>query len=315
LSRHIAQCHQKKNTNNTKKRQDDSQKQHDDLQKQQDDLQKTLDDLQKNQNESQKHLYFTNDKNIVCNYCNKTFTRKNNMIRHIDKYCKIKKKIDEDKENIFNKLLEEMSIIKQQNKKIIKENMDIKKENKHLKNNIVIKKNNTTNNTINNTTNNTQINNNIQLVAFGKEDLSQIDDKVVSVILKKGFMSVPKLIEYIHFNKNNPENHNIYIPNLTQPYSIIFNGIKWNVMNRDEILDQLYDEKNHFLEIKFRELEKTLGDVAVKKFGRYLESNDEKFVKNKIMDEAKLILYNKKNIPIETKKKYIKDDNCLIKNN
>ena len=68
---------------------------------------------------------------------------------------------------------------------------------------------NTQNIGIQNIQNNIQ--NNIKIYAYGKEDLSHILEKDFKNILNKGFKSVPNLVEYIHSNKNKPENHNIYI--------------------------------------------------------------------------------------------------------
>ena len=70
---------------------------------------------------------------------------------------------------------------------------------------------------------NKQINNNtIKLVAFGNEDLSYITDTVCKKILNKGYMSVPGLIEHVHFDKNKPENHNIYVSNMRNNNVMIF---------------------------------------------------------------------------------------------
>src|SRR5690606_9017231 len=40
-------------------------------------------------------------KDNICMYCNKNFTRKDNLNRHIQYFCKIKKKQDDQKELIF----------------------------------------------------------------------------------------------------------------------------------------------------------------------------------------------------------------------
>ena len=85
-------------------------------------------------------------------------------MRHIDNYCKARKDAEKQKEDIFNKLVEQMKrqneVIEQMQKQIL----DIQKENKEMKRKLVI--NNTVNNTKYKNCNNTQINNNIQLVAF-----------------------------------------------------------------------------------------------------------------------------------------------------
>ena len=64
-------------------------------------------------------------------------------------------------------------------------------------------------------------------------------------------MSVPKLIEHVHFNKNEPNNHNVYIPNMRSKYTMTYNGNKWNLSNQSAIISQLFDDKNIFLEDKY----------------------------------------------------------------
>ena len=243
----------------------------------------------------------TNTQKFICNYCTKVFTRNSSLVRHIDNYCKARKDAEKQKEDIFNKLVEQMErqneVIEQMQKQIL----DIQKENKELKRKLVI--NNTVNNTKNKNCNNTQINNNIQLVAFGEEDLLQISDDVSKIILNKGFMSVPRLVEHVHFNKNMPDNHNVYIPNMKSRYAMTFNGCKWNLLSKQQIIEQLFDDKNIFLEDKYKELQDALSSTTKKKFTRYVENYCEKEIKKNILDEIKLILYNNKNIPIETRKR------------
>ena len=188
-------------------------------------------------------------------------------------------------------------IIQDMQKQILK----IQKENNELKHQINI-------NTKTKICNNTQIINNIQLIAFGKEDLLQISDNVCKLILNKGFMSVPRLIQHVHFNKNMPNNHNVYIPNMRSKYAMAFNGNKWNLSNQSEIIAQLFDDKNIFLEDKYEELKNVLSAVTKKKFTRYTNNYFKQEVINNILDEIKLILYNNKNIPLDTRKK-IKRDN------
>lgn len=46
-------------------------------------------------------------------------------------------------------------------------------------------------------------------------------------------MSIPTLIENIHFNKNTPENHNIIIKNNRSKVVKVFNGQEWKTMDED----------------------------------------------------------------------------------
>ena len=52
-------------------------------------------------------------------------------------------------------------------------------------------------------------------------------------------MCIPNLIKRIHFDPKKPENHNIYISNIKNKYVMIYDGIKWNLHNRDETIEGL----------------------------------------------------------------------------
>jgi hypothetical protein len=128
-----------------------------------------------------------NTSNLTCKYCNKIYTRKDVLLRHINERCKIKKTHD-------NKIIEENNKLIEQNIKIndqlIEQNIKInklKEENEELKNIVTFNKvsnlNKNSHNTVNNigntnNTNNTNIaniqNNNNFIVNFGSEDLSKL---------------------------------------------------------------------------------------------------------------------------------------------
>ena len=137
-----------------------------------------------------------------CFYCKKYYSSNSNMNKHMNKVCKVKIEHDNEKEDIYKKLLDDMN-------KLQSKVYNLEKENKELKSSMTISNAKTVNNTINNNT----INNTFKLTAFGKEDLSFIVDEASKKILHKGFRSIPVLTKYTHFNKNKPEFHNIYISN------------------------------------------------------------------------------------------------------
>ena len=187
-------------------------------------------------------------------------------------------------------------------------------ENKILKKQVNINNNKTKNINSHYTQNiqNTQNINNIKLVAFGEEDLTYISEKICKFFLKKGFQSVPQFIEHIHFNKNKPENHNVYIPNMKDLYAMIFDGKRWNLKEKEEIINQLFDDKESFLEEKYQEYFDNLDEITKKKFKRFLEhSNTE--TKKKLKNEIKLLIYNKRHVAINTKKNMNNEDNELLK--
>ena len=59
--------------------------------------------------------------------------------------------------------------------------------------------------------------------------------------MNKGFKSVPKLIEEIHFNDEKPENKNIMIPNKKENLVKVFQGDKWIYKNKRTLVARTKD--------------------------------------------------------------------------
>ena len=244
-------------------------------------------------------------KKFKCNHCDKYFSRADALSRHIDKYCKIKLSQESQKEIIFQKLLEEMQIIRKQNDLMIEKNKELTNEISIIKNKNFNKKN-INNGTIN--TNNTldqsnNINYNIQLVAYGKEDYDKLTEKEYKIIINKGYKSIQEMVKSLHFHKNRPENHNIYISNIRDNYVMIYDGNKWELRNRKETIEELYIAKKDILVDKFDELLNKLPEYAIDKFERFINDEQDDKIKERILEELKLILYNNKNIPLKTKER------------
>lgn len=234
---------------------------------------------------------------LMCRYCNRIFSRKDVLNRHLVDRCKVKKSMDSAKEQLFQKLLTECEelkgIVKTQDERIKaleKEKSDTKQIIGHQTNTHIQTQNNILN---------------IKLVAYGKEDLSSIPDQVYKQLIMKGFMSVPALVEKVHFDKNKPENQNIYISNIRDDYVLIYDGEDWKLFDKKETLDGLYDEKVYILENKFNELIKDLPEQVITKFKRFLDKAENDDTKDGIKKELKLMLYNYRKM-VESTRKQIK---------
>lgn len=254
----------------------------------------------------------------TCEYCGKTFSRHYILTTHITTVCgpnrnqnkrDVKEDIIDEKPadsikdiiikmqshiiNLENELKNTQNELKdtknelKDTRSVIKE---IKSNGKYDVKGNLVQGNMNTQNTVNN------IQNNIKIIAYGKEDLSYISDENYRMILNKGFKSVPQLVEYIHFNENKPENQNIKINNMRDNHVLMFDGNNWQLGDRDEILGNLIDNKADILDEKFDELLDTLDEGTIKKFKRFLDQKDDDKINDKIKKELKLILYNKKQI-------------------
>ncbi len=226
------------------------------------------------------------DNLFECEYCEKVFTRKDSLIKHKKNRCKIKKEIENEKEEM-NKVVELL------NKQLEDQRKQLEKREQQIDE--LIKKSGTTNITYNQQNN---VNNNIKLLGYRNTDISHLSDKDFISCISHSNFCIPHLIKKIHFDPEKPENHNIYISNIKNNYAMTYDGDKWNLTNRDDIINDILEEKEIIIEEKLEEwLEKGKKYPEImKKFTRYLEKKEHDVVLDKIKDEIKLVLFNNRNL-------------------
>jgi len=208
-----------------------------------------------------------------CKYCNKSFTRKSGLIKHLN-ICVIKK----EKELLINNQNEEMT--------------KMKKEIEELKNFKIQTQNNiTTNNNINNSKN-------IYINNYGDENLKHLQTKDFANLLSGIYNAVPKLIEKIHFDPKHPENQNIKYTNRKQPYLKVMKNDKWQLVNKKHELLDLIDNKYFMLKEKYYTLlEKnkyTLSEQQKAKIDEYMDKYniEDKKMMIDLMERTELMLLN-----------------------
>tara|TARA_Y100001970_G_C14114347_1_gene792697 strand:+ start:221 stop:970 length:750 start_codon:yes stop_codon:yes gene_type:complete len=144
-----------------------------------------------------------------CSFCLKEFNTYQSRWRHQKKYCKLKK--------LENKVNE----IQPQN---ITQNIQTQNIQNIGTQNIIIVKN------------------------YNNENMEEITDKTVKNILyfhKR--TAIPRLVEKIHFNKKYPENHNIAITNVSGNYGYIRIGGRWEMTNRQDLIERLLNDKYNMI--------------------------------------------------------------------
>ena len=216
------------------------------------------------------------ENNYFCEYCNKKFTRKDSLTKHLNGRCKLR---DNEKEEM-GKMVDLL------NKQLEDQKYQI---------NELIKKSGTTNITLNQQNN---VSNNIKLLGYRNTDISHLSDKDFISCISHSNFCIPHLIKKIHFDPDKPENHNIYISNIKNNYAMIYDGDKWNLTNKDDLINEILEEKEIIIEEKLEEWlakEKQYPEI-MKKFTRYLEKKENDVVLDKIKDEVKLVLFNNRNI-------------------
>ena len=216
---------------------------------------------------------------FTCKTCNKVFAYKRSLDRHQKMYCK--KETDNELYLMIDQLQKELTDVKN--------NINI--SNSSLNNNSNINSNNTVNN--------------ININAYGKEDISHITNKDYKKIFDKCNSAIPMLIELIHFNDNKPENTNMYISNIKSQYAYVFNGKQWNLISKDELIDDLYDRKCIILLEKYEILKGELNEQTERNFGHFRQRYDSENMKEDVFGRIELQLYNNR-----TMAQKVKDVKC-----
>jgi hypothetical protein len=242
----------------------------------------------------------------VCTYCNKRFTTKTSMYRHIRTVCKHKSDTDSEQDsnplNEFehygptniSKIYEMLIKMKEENEELRVKVTQMEKEPKTTTNN------NTQN--INNYGNiNTGTVNNYYLVGYGKEDMSKIDRSDLLKGIRMGFNSTLKLIDTVHFNPKYPEFHNVYISSMKNKYAMMYDGDNWTLVMKEDLIDKMYDDKRDYIEENLEEFLDSLTTSQQNALDRWMNASDDHPYIGKIKNDIKLLLYNKRRIPLDRK--------------
>lgn len=227
------------------------------------------------------------DYEYFCKYCNDGFLAKSSMYRHMRETCKER---DENKVHRDGDVYEMIDELRKENEKLATEVNKLKssKATKAAK-------------TINNTQNiNTQnINNgtinNITIVAYGKEDVSQIDREDIIKALKTGFNSTKQLTEAIHFNPKYPHYSNIKRSNYNMKNKIMYHdGENWVTTSDPHMIDDLYNRKRDFIEENIELYQDGLNKYDMTRLQRWLDVADDDHRIIRIKNELRELLFNKR---------------------
>ena len=219
-----------------------------------------------------KSLHFENSK-ATCEYCLRTYTRRDNLTKHL-KNCKKKK----ENENEKDKRIEEL--IKNQ------------REMKEIVEKLLLEKGNTITNNTNNITNNI-----ININNYGDEDTKYItSDYILKLLKNKPAKVITELIKYTHFNTEHPENQNIKITNKKDSYIKVRKNDKWELQNKDETINDLIDRQQ--IHLMDEDIEKKIETVCnssekinIERCSDLYNEEDKDYMK-RLYNESELIILN-----------------------
>ena len=218
-----------------------------------------------------------------CHYCFKYFKYKQGMYRHIKYTCKKNK--DEDFKELARLLNEKDKQIEKKDNQIEKMQLTMQKQIDKLTQKLQIQ------NVVHGDVNNQNNIYNIQLLNYKDTDYSHLTPKDYMRCIRDCNLCVKSLIEKVHFNEIKPENMNIYISNIKGNYAMIYNGNQWQIVNKKEQIDDLYEYNEVVLETWYDDYKEQYPEI-IKSFQRYLKNKDENDVINDVKKEILFMLYN-----------------------
>jgi hypothetical protein len=279
-------------------------------------------------------------KELKCKHCLKIFSRSDSLERHLNGRCKIIKSQKQENEKIIEKkdIIEQqnnnqvnieelniddntkmiLTILMNQNKKLIEEIKIIKEENKEIKEKMNVKSetiiNKNSNNTITNTNSNNTITNTNIIIAHGKEDLSKIElDTIMSCMSTiKHREIIPSITKHVYLNDSKPENKNFCVVDTARNKCKYFDGTKWVIGKTNDKVTKIFDNIHNMLTDPFEKehINKTIEFIKanpkkynekwIKVSNTYLKSlydeDDKENMENKlkVLEELKLIFFNNK---------------------
>lgn len=238
----------------------------------------------------------------ACEHCGKEFCHRQSLSRHKKGRCEHMKaeEMEEFREEFFimKKRLEELE------KQVANQQDDAKRSNliRQYSNNC----NNNTNSIIMNKQENNTINNttNIQLLNYNKTDYDFLTDTDFIKCIMNTNHCVKTLIEKVHFNRNKPENMNVYISSIKGAFVMVYRDRKWQICDRNEQINDLFEMNELKLENWYDEYSEKYPHV-IRSFQRYLRNKDENGNEliNRLKKDILLMLYNKRDMIERNRKK------------
>ena len=216
-----------------------------------------------------------------CKYCDKNFKHHSSLSKHVKYTCKKNK--DEDLKELARLLNETIKDKDSQLNKMQKhiERLTNKLQMQNINNNI------------------TQYNltnvNNVYLLDYSKTDYSHLTERDYITCIKDCNHCVKTLIEKVHFNKDKPENMNIYISSIKGNYVMVYKDNSWQIQNKKEHIDDLYNYNEVVLENWYDEYKEKYPHI-IQSFQRYLKNKDANHSINTVKEEILVMLYNKRKL-------------------
>ena len=206
----------------------------------------------------------------ICLQCSKSFSRKDNLHRHMQFYC--------------TKMKDYSTKIKKLEKTI----SDLKTTNTTITNQNKLQ--------INNTNIHTNINQNIkiQINNLGNEDISSISNDEMHKIVDRCYNALKVLTKRTHIDI--PENRNVYIPSYKDGYALVYNRGKWEFNDLNSVLQKITSINIDRIHTYYEDNVNNYPLSGQNHIGKMLEESLKGDVDTKYIKDIKMLLLNNRNI-------------------
>ena len=215
-----------------------------------------------------------NKQNFVCPFCNKNYSAKFNLNKHLKKCILAKKtsEIQEEKEQMYKERIEHL------------ENQVLELT-KRIGNNISYN--------INQHVDASVHQQNIQINTYGNENLNYITPSEVEKLIHNPSTCLPQFIKLVHYHEEHPENHNVVIDNIKENViKTLKDKNNWNKSKFEEFVERFAIEKYDQLCDLYNSNEVNVDEVVREKFEMWADQFDyvESQTRKKAEEDAKLAI-------------------------
>jgi hypothetical protein len=242
-----------------------------------------------------------------CPRCGYNTSKKSNILSHYKRKKICKPKLQDLSPEYCMELLytsnEEMSVIKRLEKENEYLKQQLEKE-KQEKNELMKQNAQLISKTGNNNNNKTyNITNNINIIAFKDTNYNLLTKDILNLLNDPDNIKVPlfeRFVQKIHFDRENPSNHNVYKNNKSNDEVMIYDGEQFIVDKR--AIESILTKLENTIENNLNNEE---HKIQLKKLREHLKRRGDPEYTRGVEEGMNLTLYNNRRLTKETHKKNI----------
>lgn len=140
------------------------------------------------------------------------------------------------------------------------------------------------------------------IIPFDEVSLDHITQNNIVDFINNPTDMVVNIAKKTYVDINNKRYHSIYIPSIRRPYAMAYNGSKWIVIDGKQAIETIYKMIVNFMIGQFSYCRDQFDAETRQRFQYFTNTKYTKAVMNPIKKSIKLMLYNNKDIVINTKK-------------